>query len=111
MSEPTAAPPLPDKKPSFVDRVMRFGGDEFCIILPHTTSEEAFIVANRVREDIAEKPFILSPNIQVVVTASMGIASFPIHGRTKEALIAKADQAMFEAKSSSKNAVMVAKSG
>jgi len=44
-----------------VDRVVRFGGDEFCIILPHTTVEEALIVANRVREDIAEKPFVLSP--------------------------------------------------
>jgi diguanylate cyclase (GGDEF)-like protein len=94
-----------------VDRVMRFGGDEFCIILPHTTTEEAFIVANRVREDIAEKPFILSAGIQVAVTASMGIASFPAHGRTKEAIIARADQAMFEAKIGRKNAVMVAKHG
>lgn len=94
-----------------VDRVMRFGGDEFCIILPHTTAEESLIVANRVREDIAEKPFVLSPNVQVVITASMGIASFPVHGRTKEALIAKADQAMFDAKTGHKNAVMVAKNG
>ena len=94
-----------------VDRVVRFGGDEFCIILPHTTVEEALIVANRVREDIAEKPFILSANVQVQVTASMGISCFPIHGRTKETLIAKADQAMYEIKTKKKNAVGVARHG
>jgi diguanylate cyclase (GGDEF)-like protein len=94
-----------------VDRVVRFGGDEFCIILPHTTVEESLIVANRVREDIAEKPFVLSPNVQVRVTASMGIACFPIHGRTKETLIAKADQAMYDIKTKKKNAVGVAKHG
>ena len=41
----------------------------------------------------------------------MGSASFPVHGRTKEAIIARADQAMFEAKIGRKNAVMVAKHG
>jgi diguanylate cyclase (GGDEF)-like protein len=94
-----------------VDRVVRFGGDEFCVILPHTTVEEALIVANRVREDIAEKPFVLSPAVQVQVTASMGIACFPIHGRTKETLIAKADQAMYEVKTKKKNAVGIARHG
>lgn len=92
-----------------VDRVMRFGGDEFCIILPYTHTEEALIVANRVREAISEKPFYLSPNIEVEITASMGIATFPNHGRTKETLIAKADQAMFEVKQKKKNAVAIAK--
>ncbi len=92
-----------------VDRVMRFGGDEFCIILPYTHTEEALIVANRVREAIADKPFYLSPNVEVRITASMGVATFPDHGRTKETLIAKADQAMFEVKEKKKNAVAVAK--
>lgn len=92
-----------------VDRVMRFGGDEFCIILPYTHTEEALIVANRVREAIAEKPFYLSPNVEVAITVSMGIATFPDHGRTKETLIAKADQAMFEVKQKKKNAVAIAK--
>lgn len=92
-----------------VDRVMRFGGDEFCIILPYTHTEEALIVANRVKEAISEKPFYLSPNIEIEITASMGIATFPDHGRTKETLIAKADQAMFEVKQKKKNAVAIAK--
>jgi len=92
-----------------VDRVMRFGGDEFCIILPYTHTEEALIVANRVREAISEKPFYLSSNVVIEITASMGIATFPDHGRTKETLIAKADQAMFEVKQKKKNAVAIAK--
>ncbi len=92
-----------------VDRVMRFGGDEFCIVLPYTHTEEALIVANRVREAIAERPFFLSSNIEIKITASMGIATFPDHGRTKETLIAKADQAMFEVKQKKKNAVGIAK--
>ncbi|HPR65280.1 MAG TPA: GGDEF domain-containing protein [Thermoanaerobaculia bacterium] len=91
-----------------VDRVVRFGGDEFCIILPHTEPEEAITVAERVRHSINGSVFSLSPGVEVIITASFGVAGYPEHGKTKESLIAKADQAMYEIKTQRKNGVKLA---
>lgn len=91
-----------------MDRVVRFGGDEFCIILPHTSPEEAVKVAQRIRSAIASSAFSLAPNVDVHMTASIGVAGFPEHAQTKEALISKADQAMFEVKSRQKNGIKIA---
>jgi len=91
-----------------IDKVVRFGGDEFCIILPQTDSEQAAAVANRVRRSIGDSSFKLEPEIEISVTASFGIASYPTHAMTKEDLIRQADQAMYRVKSSTKNAIGVA---
>jgi len=91
-----------------IDKVVRFGGDEFCIILPQTDSEQAAAVANRVRRSIGDSSFKLEPEIEISVTASFGIASYPTHAMTKEDLIRQADQAMYRVKSTTKNAVGVA---
>lgn len=94
-----------------IDRVVRFGGDEFCIILPQTDDEQAEAVANRVRRAIAEAPFELEPDVVVRITASFGIASYPKHANTKETLIRAADSAMYKVKSSTKDAIKVANGG
>src|SRR5947209_20151038 len=60
-----------------IDKVVRFGGDEFCIILPQTDQEQAVAVANRVRKSLTSTPFYLDPNVEISITASFGIASFP----------------------------------
>ncbi|HEX3581257.1 MAG TPA: GGDEF domain-containing protein, partial [Thermoanaerobaculia bacterium] len=91
-----------------IDKVVRFGGDEFCIILPQTDSEQAAAVANRVRRSIGDSSFKLEPEIEISVTASFGIASYPTHAMTKEDLIRQADQAMYRVKSTTKNAIGVA---
>ncbi|MEO8034232.1 MAG: GGDEF domain-containing protein [Acidobacteriota bacterium] len=91
-----------------IDKVVRFGGDEFCIILPQTDQDQAMLVANRVRKSLTSSPIHLDAGIEICITASFGIASYPVHAITKEDLIRQADQAMYRVKSTTKNAVGIA---
>jgi len=91
-----------------IDKVVRFGGDEFCIILPQTDQEQAVAVAGRVRKALVSATFHLADNIDVSITASFGIATYPTHGITKDDLIRQADAAMYRVKSTTKNAVGLA---
>jgi diguanylate cyclase (GGDEF)-like protein len=93
------------------DKLFRFGGDEFCIVLPETEWHGALEVAERVRESISTRPFLASlPGAAggVAMTASFGIASFPLHARTKEELVQRADRAMQSIKTTVKNAIATA---
>lgn len=94
-----------------IDVVSRYGGDEFTVILPQTGPEGAYTIADRIRQRIEETPFLESHGRRVRITASLGIATFPDHGRTKDDLIARADQAMYAAKGRGKNSVTVAGTG
>lgn len=85
------------------DIVGRYGGDEFMLILPDTDVEGAIATAQRIRDNIAS--FSLQ---DLRMTASIGIACFPVHGRTKETLIRKADRAMYAVKDRGKNDILVA---
>jgi diguanylate cyclase (GGDEF)-like protein len=91
-----------------IDKVVRFGGDEFCIILPQTDQEQAVAVAHRVRRAMMSAPFHLSDEIDIAISASFGIATFPTHGLNKDDLIRQADAAMYRVKSTTKDAVGVA---
>ena len=93
-----------------IDKVVRFGGDEFCIILPQTDQEQARHVANRVKRSLGGKMFELEPGALVPITASFGVASYPTHAQTKEDLIRQADAAMFHVKSTTKNSIALAES-
>jgi len=91
-----------------IDKVVRFGGDEFCIILPQTDQDQAIAVANRVRKALTATPFRLEADVEISITASFGIATYPAHAITKEGLIRQADAAMYRVKATTKNAVGVA---
>ena len=91
-----------------IDKVVRFGGDEFCIILPQTDSDQAMAVANRVRKAMTASAFRLDEAIEIAITASFGIATYPTHAVTKEDLVRQADTAMYRVKSTTKNAVGIA---
>jgi diguanylate cyclase (GGDEF)-like protein len=91
-----------------IDKVVRFGGDEFCIILPQTDQDQAVAVANRVRKSLSSAPLRIDATVEISITASFGIASYPTHAMTKEGLIRAADAAMYRVKSTTKNAVGVA---
>jgi diguanylate cyclase (GGDEF)-like protein len=91
-----------------IDKVVRFGGDEFCIILPQTDQEQAVAVAHRVRKALMGAEFHLADNIHVSITASFGIATYPTHAIAKDDLIRQADAAMYRVKSTTKDAVGVA---
>jgi diguanylate cyclase (GGDEF)-like protein len=93
------------------DKLFRFGGDEFCILLPETEWHGALEVAERVREAIAGRPFLqglISDPEGVSITASMGISSYPLHARTREDMVVRADRAMQRIKNGTKNSIAIA---
>jgi diguanylate cyclase (GGDEF)-like protein len=93
------------------DKLFRFGGDEFCIVLPETEWHGAMEVAERVRDAVASKPFLvrdLGDKKGIAMSASLGIASFPLHARHQRELVQLADRAMQKVKNSGKNAIGVA---
>jgi diguanylate cyclase (GGDEF)-like protein len=84
-----------------IDVCARYGGEEFCIILPMCNRDDALRVAERVRGVIASVPV---PRIGQV-TASFGVATYPIDAKAKEDLIEMADRAMYLAKAAGRNRV------
>ncbi len=90
------------------DIACRYGGDEFAVILPQTSAEEAMEVAERYRQQIEQARFTEHPNFSV--SASLGIADLSaIAGvPTADALVHAADAALYEAKQQGRNRVSVA---
>jgi len=88
------------------DVASRYGGEEFAVILPHAEPEQALQVAERMRKTIMEHPFRgPSAREHLRVTASIGVATYPINAKTKAELIERADQALYLAKSEGRNRV------
>ena len=88
-----------------IDALARYGGEEFVLILPETDEEGALKTAEKIRAAVGEIPFEGEPPL--TVTVSIGVATYPIHGSDQDALLNHADQAMYAAKASGRNQVVV----
>jgi len=94
-----------------IDWAIRYGGDEFVIILPRTGKKEAILVCQRLRRVLNEATFFEKENLNVSITASFGISTFPDDARDKEEIIKLADQSMYLVKKSGRNGIAVANQG
>jgi diguanylate cyclase (GGDEF)-like protein/putative nucleotidyltransferase with HDIG domain len=83
------------------DQAFRYGGDEFVVILPQTAMENARVVAERLREQIAKE----MEEKEVAVTCSIGLASYPSDGVISGELVTVADTALYYAKRTGGNRV------
>lgn len=92
-----------------MDVVTRYGGEEFCIILPGTSKKESIFVAERIRRAIEGEEFPHEENLpQGRLTASIGVSSYPEDGSTDAVLIKAADMALYRAKAEGRNRVAIA---
>lgn len=88
----------------------RYGGDEFIVLLAETPPKGALVVAERIRDAVASAPLEFNGK-QVGCTVSIGVASFPEDGLTIDAIASRADRAMYQAKESGRNRVVLFKAG
>ena len=89
-----------------VDTAVRFGGDEFAIILPQANVDGGLIVAERLRRRVEQTEI---PGYGRM-TASFGLATFPVHASSCETLVVSADRALYNSKHAGRNQVSTATS-
>lgn len=85
-----------------IDYVGRYGGEEFCVILPDTDSEGGVFVAERIRKTIEEST-IRAYDTNLKITVSIGIASLPRDGKASGELVDHADKALYHSKNRGRN--------
>jgi len=88
-----------------VDTLARYGGDEFTILLVDTDLEAALVVAERIRRTVEQHVFEAGREGSLRLTISIGVATYPSHGETRDLLLDNADKAMYRAKSQGRNRV------
>jgi len=88
-----------------VDTLARYGGDEFTILLPDTPHDVALDIAERIRKLVAATSFEAGRDTPFRLSISIGVGTFPQHGRDRTSLLDVADKAMYRAKSLGRNCV------
>jgi diguanylate cyclase (GGDEF)-like protein len=91
-----------------VDRVARYGGEEFCVLLPHTLHEGGLQAAERLREAVAQTSIPWNDEL-ISVSISTGLACAAEAGETLQALLTRADEALYQAKAEGRNRVVASK--
>jgi diguanylate cyclase (GGDEF)-like protein len=91
-----------------MDVVTRYGGEEFCLILPGTSKKESVFVGERIRRAIETESFPGESHLPLGrLTTSVGVATFPADGVTANELIHAADLALYSAKQSGRNRLVL----
>lgn len=88
-----------------VDMACRYGGDEFIILMPGTSKKHAVMVAKKLCSAIRDELFLKDEGINIRITGSFGVASFPADADNKDSLIRMADNAMYTVKNRERDGV------
>ncbi|WP_083651697.1 sensor domain-containing diguanylate cyclase [Photobacterium proteolyticum] len=91
------------------DHIGRWGGEEFVLLLPDTSIEQAEIIAQRLRKDVSRQT-ITTNNTQLRFTISMGVATLSHDDHSVIHLLSRADKALYQAKHNGKNQAVLANS-
>jgi diguanylate cyclase (GGDEF)-like protein len=91
------------------DVLARYGGEEFIAMLPDATASQALLLGERLRKMIEQRPFLTEEGDTIRVTVSVGVAQAKAPYEKKD-LISQADQALYRAKDSGRNRVVIYKS-
>ena len=94
-----------------IDFAFRYGGDEFVLLLPQTGKDAAMNVARRLHRLLTDAVFLGGEGLRLKVTASFGLACFPVDARTKNELVRLADEAMYLVKNTARDNIAVANVG
>ncbi|AYG95550.1 PleD family two-component system response regulator [Brevundimonas naejangsanensis] len=89
-----------------VDLPCRFGGEEFVVVMPGTTLEDAHRIAERIRRDVGASPFRILGGEPLGITVSVGVAATMGGDDTPASLLKRADEGVYEAKNSGRNRVV-----
>ncbi len=89
------------------DRLYRYGGDEFCILMPGTSAQGAWKLGERLLQSLRAHPMDLG-GAPFAISVSVGVAAFPEHADGASRLLEQADIALFQAKQQGKGRVVVA---
>jgi diguanylate cyclase (GGDEF)-like protein/PAS domain S-box-containing protein len=90
------------------DIACRYGGEEFTLILPAATREQTRIRAEQLRQDFKLGRLIHAGTFIESITLSFGVAAYPDHGSTRDAVLRAADTALYRAKHAGRDCVIVA---
>jgi len=91
-----------------VDLAARYGGEEFVVMMPETPTDWAFMIADRLRQEVSDNPFEVGLGSgPITVTVSIGVSTSR-QDMTPAMLLEEADKALYEAKESGRNKVVIA---
>ena len=91
-----------------IDSAFRYGGDEFVLLLPQTSKQNALVMVRRLKEALNSSVLLTTDGRKVRMTASYGVAGFAADGSTAPELLRAADQAMYRVKSAGRNGIALA---
>ena len=94
-----------------IDFAFRYGGDEFVVLLPQTSKDQAVVVAKRLQDSLRSGTFCTEQSLNLKLRASMGLATFPHDAQTPHDIIRQADEMMYVVKNSTRDNIGVASRG